>query len=245
MKRITVLGFLTTQNMESKEAGKKLFEIIYKKASSFMPQKYDNGEPIERRFNYSQLDEVLSIWENGFLWKRSSPMASGSFWLGSTHGLHNAVYLSIEGLKFNTKELMLLLTEGSKLFNSTIGYIHRIYEEELLDLEFYKNQVMPFSQGVTTHDLKKGLPGICWMMYFGEPYITLIGREKLLSSPVYRSEDLKPGIVLQLTESINTPEEDYEAFKSIREKVILHLGYELFSFSDKKEKQIPDFSLSK
>ena len=53
---------------------------------------------------------------------------------------------------------------------------------------------------VTTHDLKKYVPDVYWTMVFGAPYVTLFSREKLLSAPVHRVEELENGsVVLQLT----------------------------------------------
>ena len=58
---------------------------------------------------------------------------------------------------------------------------------------------MPFVEGVTTHDLRGGLPDLAWATFFGPSYVELFDREHLLRTPVARAEDFEGGVYLQLT----------------------------------------------
>lgn len=77
---------------------------------------------------------------------------------------------------------------------------------------------------LTTHILEKFLPDIYWTTLFGARYVELFSRDRLLSAPVYRIEELDGGgIVLQLTPELADVAADETAFERIRDGVRRHL----------------------
>ena len=76
---------------------------------------------------------------------------------------------------------------------------------------------------VTTHELRHWLPNLPWLAYFGKPYVELFGEEKLANAPVYRTEKIGEGYLLQLTESINDMETDYESYRAKEQAVKAYL----------------------
>src|SRR5882757_6757942 len=77
---------------------------------------------------------------------------------------------------------------------------------------------------VTTHDLSKYVPDVYWTTIFGAPYVKLFSREKLLSAPAHRVEELENGsVVLQLTPDLRDTVTDEAAFEGVRKAVKDHL----------------------
>ncbi len=76
---------------------------------------------------------------------------------------------------------------------------------------------------VTTHELRHWLPNLPWLAYFGKPYVELFGKEKLANAPVYRTEKIGEGYLLQLTENISDMETDYESYRAKEQAVKAYL----------------------
>ncbi|MBC7782557.1 MAG: hypothetical protein H7144_01855 [Burkholderiales bacterium] len=74
-----------------------------------------------------------------------------------------------------------------------------------------------------------GLPTLAWRTYFGPMYIRHFGKERLLSAPAYAVREVHPDVIsIQLTESINAIDTDWDRFHATRQAVIAHLGAESF-----------------
>jgi hypothetical protein len=84
--------------------------------------------------------------------------------------------------------------------------------------------------------LTEGLPGLYWLNCFGPPYIELIGKEKLLSSPAYVVIEVSGKTVLALDESpLAWRTDDYRA----REDAVLrHLGEVYFFLRDREGRKL-------
>ena len=240
----TVFGFLSPKSLKTQKDGRKLIEAISSTIPDLLPSKYDDSEPIRRVFNLNQLDDALQLWGDGLLWSTLKPKSIGRYYASTPHGLHDAVYISIEG-DVSGEKLADLLKKVSSIYDVTIGYVHRIYDAEKKNIEYYKNHVMPFSQGLTTHDLRTGIPGICWAMYFGRPYLNLFGKDRLLSAPVYSAIKIEDGVYLQVNSKITDPENNYEGFNNARERIKQHLNCSAFSTSKGEEINIPDYGIEK
>ncbi len=83
--------------------------------------------------------------------------------------------------------------------------------------------------GFGRHQLAFGLPTLAWRTYFGPMYIRHFGKERLLSAPSYSVEEVHADFIsIQLTESIQTLEADWNRFHATRQAVVAHLGAESF-----------------
>lgn len=81
----------------------------------------------------------------------------------------------------------------------------------------------------STHQLAFGLPTLAWRTYFGPMYIRHFGKERLLSAPAYAAKEVHPDVIsIQLTESIQAIDSDWERFHATRQRVIEHLGADSF-----------------
>ena len=86
-----------------------------------------------------------------------------------------------------------------------------------------------FNCFLASKDLKRRIPDIYWATIFGQPYLELFGKERLLSTPAYRVEMLSQGMVLlQISKDLFEVGARAEAFTSARERAILHLGPNTF-----------------
>jgi len=89
--------------------------------------------------------------------------------------------------------------------------------------------------------LDKALPGLNWLNYFGTPYLKLIGKERLLSSPAYEVQAVADGVFIRLSDSPN--EWNKPEYRERERQVIAHLGEKFFFSKDEPEKETtaPDF----
>ena len=101
----------------------------------------------------------------------------------------------------------------SSLFNITYG--------ECFDP--IKKKVNP----PTKDNLEDGLTEISWINIYGEEFVNLIGKQKLLTIPAYRSIDIEENLIyVQATEHFTDP--DTEIFQKIAAEMKAHIGEEYF-----------------
>jgi len=235
-----VLGFITSNSMTSRARGRAFFELTASLMPALLPQRYDVSEPVKRNFSLTRLDEMLASWGNGFLWRRDKPPTLGSYWAGTSHGIDDAIYIEVLGKSIDTTALVTYLAALVDAFSPRLAYIHSIHSRELSDLEYYRNCVMPFGQGLSTHDLKGGIPGLCWATYLGPEYVNLIGPERLLSTPAHEVREIASGFYIQLTNSVWSGETDYDTFCLVRNAAIQHLDRGVFSSACERLMRIAD-----
>jgi len=95
---------------------------------------------------------------------------------------------------------------------------------------------------------RRYLPDVFWLQVFGPPYVDLIGKERMLSCPGFRVEEVAENkVLIQLTENITDVEEHFGAFQELREAVKQHLGRDLFFDVEKGRKatyRVPEFVMT-
>lgn len=197
------VGIFTSASLVGKTNGKRLLEVLIESAPHYSPDRYNDHEPINIPFDPSNIDEAIHrAWGFGFLWKRKTPAMEGHVWVGG-NDMHSRMYLSLPRKSFDVERVLHLVGAIREAFGVDFGYIHLpVDEEDARDLQYYRRHVMPFSQGATTEDLRAGIPDFCWAMLFGPPYVELFGRERLLTTPAARVEELGDAIYIQLTSDI-------------------------------------------
>jgi hypothetical protein len=73
------------------------------------------------------------------------------------------------------------------------------------------------------------VPDLYWLTLFGPPYVKLFGRERLLSAPAYKVEELAyGGITLQLTPSLSDLRTKTDEFEAVRSATLAHLDNDAF-----------------
>jgi hypothetical protein len=146
-----------------------------------------------------------------------------------------------------------LLTQWAELFHVEYSYCHFPSTYELPDL--YECGVL-FSHSLKQREmtvmipsylLNFFLPNLFWSQTFGTTYVSLFGRDRLLSCPGYRVIEWPNGsITIQLTPNISDTHDRFPEFRDARAKAKAHLGDEIL-FSEQKgrfgEYLVPDFGL--
>lgn len=238
------IGLLTVDSLGSVDAGERFLRYVETELPEFVPEKFDSTEPLLRDYDSDNLSEVLGVWGASFFWKRRQPRLIGRVWSGSAN-VHDAVYISAQDVTaslIGSDSLVDFVVGFDKLFRVEIGYIHLTTPSQTEDRDFYIRHVLPFTRGLTVHDLKRGLPGMCWGMLFGESYVNLIGRETLLSAPAYRVFELfGRGVFLQLTSDMFDLVSDCQGVDRVRTDVVNHIGLGVFSGFNGPASSIPEF----
>jgi hypothetical protein len=129
---------------------------------------------------------------------------------------HDAIYITLSPRAFDEAALKLLM-ELARAFRAELGYVHLRTSTDSADVEHYQRHIMPFSQGLTTHHLRDGLPDLPWGTIFGPSYESLFGRQRLLTTPAALIVPNDTSVYVQLTNDITdviTRREDYEAARA-------------------------------
>jgi hypothetical protein len=241
------IGILSPRPLSTKEEGRAFLELLCNSMPELAPQRYGNYEPLKALFDCVRLEEALEAWKWPFLWKRRQPLAEGNVWMRDPK-VHAAIYVSTQAKSVDEARLIMFFQEAVNLVRADFSYLNIMTKEEVDAAE--KNEIAhqmiaPFTQGVTTHDLRKYLPNICWATVFGPPYVQLFGRERLLSAPAAVVQELADEtIYIQLSESLLDPKWKYDDFNAVRREVKEYLDRDAFFDPDlgiAKQYRIPEF----
>lgn len=141
---------------------------------------------------------------------------------------------------FSSTVVELWLSRMSETFGVEFGYVHGHPPQATLDTDRYCRNMMPFSQGITTHHLRDGIPDCPWALLLGPSYVGLFGRERVLGTPADRIVPMGAALYLQLTGTITDVVERRDQFDRIRDATKSHLNKNAFRDSGNTV-QIPTF----
>ena len=235
-------GLLISNDITSDSICTRVFNIIKDNTCELLPKCFSTNEPITKKFDINNLDKACSNWGVinegvGFLWKGGKPESLGYVAFNRKLG-HSTLNMEFNSKKIKYDRLVKLFFQLLEISSIDYAYLHSFSDVEF-DEEEYDN-LMPYRIGVTTRDLERGIPNICWLNAFGKPYIKLFGAEKLMSSPVYKAHKISDDlIVLQLTEDVEEIKVNYKSLVSKRAEVKKYLGMEYFG----NARIVPKFKL--
>jgi hypothetical protein len=93
----------------------------------------------------------------------------------------------------------------------------------------------------TVH-LVKCLPELSWLTVFGKPYIDMFGRDKILTAPAHRVDQLASGaIALTLTDGLEDSHEGWDRLKLACNECKVHLGPDAFCDFEGEPRRSPQF----
>jgi hypothetical protein len=245
------IGILTPSSLISKDKGRAILSLLCKFLPECIPEHYGNNEPLRYEFNLDNLEEALIFWQDPFLWKRKKPRAEGSVLIAGQSEYHSAIYINGQSKQVCSQRIVEFIHCLADLVEIDFAYIHLFSEQELeaatADDQIYE-MVMPFRIGVTTHELRKYLPNLCWGTIFGSPYIELFGRERLLSSPAPIIQELSETMIyIQASENLLDLKLEFNEFDSMRDSIKKHLNNDAFLDPDcgiKHSYNAPQFYLT-
>ena len=232
----------------NRELSTKVIELINSYGKDFIPDKFDNYQPLKKKYNLENLDEVLEGWLNeegnsvnkeymmGSLLMKKSRSSKASYMISwektqEPNFHYFSLSVNIDYLK-NQKKIQKFMELSKELifaFNPVNGWII--------------NKMSNHNSGPINLRLRH--PELQWLNIFGKPYIELFGREKLLNTPCYKAYELSEDIIIiQLTESVfeDIPDE-------VRLRVKEYLGKDAFvelgkSSHNYKEGIAPNFDFT-
>lgn len=213
---------------------------------NYLPEKWGYSEPYKYIFDENILSALIpsSMRATDVGWKRSKPRFLGGFetmYRGKNSCAHATPWLTAAYKKEIAMDLIAYLIDSSVKYKPDFAMIDS-YVDAYRDVGVL-NQAAPYASGFifATHTLRKWLPDFFWGTVFGPAYVRLIGKERLLSAPVFKAIDLGEELVyLQLTESIDDIYFNFEKVQQIREKVKIYLDGNIFFNADFSEDHVYD-----
>ena len=128
-------------------------------------------------------------------------------------------------------------------FEALVSSLPVRYGRANLNAEFDAKNLISDAEGLRAVGVKLdvSLPGLYWLNYFGEPYVKLIGEDRLLSAPAYEVKRVGGGVLIALDASpLNW---QLAPYKDREEEMIDHLGRGFFFSKDEPGRRLtaPDF----
>jgi hypothetical protein len=258
---------LIPNRLTSKLQGRKLLEIFIKHFPDHIPSRFGDSEPLTGRFGANSIDEALEAWGHfDFIAERFNPdvQLDVHFMVPSPKPKHSIIGL----LRFQTEReedvdsFEDFVCEVATVFEADYAAAHILTKHELADrLEILKTkpgsnvQYMEqraqregfakvlWGMTVLQHNspkLMRCLPDLLWFTVFGGPYVTLFGRERLLSTPAQRVIELPNGaVVVKLTDRFDDNLASWNTFKVVRDRCKAHLGHTAFCASSADAEDVP------
>jgi hypothetical protein len=215
------LGLLTPRPLTSSDEGRHFLELLLA-YRSLAPEKYGNYEPITQTFGPDSVEKIVQNWVDPFLWSRGKPRVEGNIWLGKNLR-HSSIYISASAETKTAEDLLAFGKTAATQLAADFGYIN-VFSSGDAERPDVQATVMPFRQGITTHDLRKCIPDVPWVLILGAPYLELIDRSNILNAPAFVTEQLSTNAALiQLTSIADSLKNDRVSLESRRAAVKQHL----------------------
>jgi hypothetical protein len=125
-----------------------------------------------------------------------------------------------------------------KELDAWFGHVRVSDEWDAKNMIIDRGTVMAIGQ-----DVSRYLPGLYWLTFFGQPYVDLIGRERLRICPAFACEECGNGIAIQIAESPCDWSE--AAYSAAEQRAREHLGPHYFFDRARPDRPTvaPDFGL--
>jgi len=216
-------GVLTPSDTSTIAHGKLILELLARHPWA-APTHLGNEEPI--RELYTEVADGIRHWADPVLWKNKSSKAEGSVWFGKGKK-HSCLYLNAEPKQsiINQDLWISFLVDACDSLQADFGYIHLTTEQEMADPNILYDHTYAVDRGLTTHDLRKGIPNLSWAMIFGKVYQPLIQRFGRASTLMkFKEMPTLNQFFVQLTSSIEEIRKDYQTFDAARRRLKEELG---------------------
>lgn len=231
------IGALVTDSIASRESGRYILRALLDVAPQYAPERYNNYEPLKHTFDPGNLEAALDLWDE-LIWRSKKYKLLGMVGFGVKR-VHDSVSFSMSLNAFSLAQTLGFFEVLDSRFDIALGYIHVRVSSDIEDKEHYKRHIMPF-QSLTTHDLREGLPGHSWAMWFGEPYRELFG-DRLLTVPVFSVRQIGGGVYVQLTESVTDPDKQRDKYLAAQAATQQHLDSDAFRGNLSRKCRVPEF----
>ena len=204
-----------------------ILSIIVANAPQLVPEVWGFTEPPEEMFDSRNIESIASkLRGSSIIWKTKKGRITGTLSAGSPR-YHYCVDICGAAQLFVFEQMSTVLNLITNSSPVDFGYLHLVSEVEGTRLN--RQIFSTLDQLTTTFDLKHGIPTLAWTTVLGAPFVTIFGKDRLLSAPAFRSTEIACArVAIQLTEAFTDPVKNLDVFQRNRESVICHLGVEAF-----------------
>lgn len=231
------IGVLPSTPLSNTASGAAFLEVL---PQGLFPNKFNDCEPINRSFQ-ADGSEFAEVWSAGVLWRAARPRTRGHYLPSLDSSDHDLIVISTTKSVLESVCLPEYFERVDALAGVDFGYVHARVSGDDDDVRYYMEHLEPFSQGVLTEDLSKGLPNLPWAVVLGPPYREIFG-DRLDSAPAFSVRELGNGATyLQLTEDVSDVDRKRDAVRAAREAVQAHLGCNAFREGGHAPLNIPTF----
>ncbi|MDA8236193.1 MAG: hypothetical protein M0Z31_15625 [Clostridia bacterium] len=218
------------------EVAEHFFTLLQR--HNMLPDKIGLYEPIKEMYS---LDRAIEMWifgnepgkvvAGGMMGKKKNP--NFLFDVGWAKG----PVASINDVTFFIKT-----TAFSKNKEVYISIIRELFE--LLDgLYGYITLKSPRERQHVTGGIETRMPGVFWCNYFGPLYVDFFGREKILSGPWVKTEELDSGTII--TYLADEPDKEIVESDFLEKQAKEHLGVESFGDPEEEKRNIDELQIRK
>lgn len=202
--------------------------IIYEDIDKFLE---NNWGFVTHTVEYDNIIHSSTYLEHFELFRAKKPKYRGRLCRGGIGGriAHSALSLNIRAAGLREKDVAILeafIRACLKLSTPDFARIQFYTGKE--ELESCRGKE-PKTTLVGRQLSKKCLPDLYNVSIWGRPYVELLGKERLLSTPCFKVEELPDGMVwMQLSENVFDINGCWEEIKEERERARVHLNSNVF-----------------
>lgn len=243
------ISLLSTKDFQDEKVISDILREINN--SPFIPDNYGFCEPLKFKYEIEDISGPIKLWMHEEVNRKLAKynQQSGSLMMAAKNEVKGFFHFSWDKLKDNPRFNYSCFTAGInylnqgknyeeffKLCKSLVTIVQPVYGN-------IKNFTLP-NWGAPLN-LKIRLPEISWMNFYGKPYVEMFEKEKLLSTPCYKTEAITEDIIaIQATESLfeTVPDE-------VKASIKIYLGEDAFVWNNKpvrgyKYGKVPKFDFS-
>ena len=236
MKEEIYIQLLTPLPLTSRDEGKRVLELWETFLPSYLPDSCGNYEPIDQPFDLHHRDAILDHWKWPFLAKKEKPRMESSIWMRKGGMVQHAAWKFV--FRFGETDVRTLagfVEAAAKELEVDFGCLTMLTQSEIAAGR-HNGTVMPldrkgtrFNFGITSQDVQRCIPDVYWLTIFGQPYVKMFGKDKLLCAPAHRVEAVSDALVLvQLTPTLEDTRNEEAAFATAKGKLKSFLGETAF-----------------
>jgi hypothetical protein len=230
------IQILSPGKLSSRKEGQLIFDLWKNYLPAVLPEKYGNWEPLKAVFDPNRIEPALNAWQWPFLAKRKIPRMDSSIWMRFGPKLEHASWcISIDKRAIDENGLLRFLRAASVALKADFACITILTPNEISRGREQKTVLAldkaatRFAFSIASRDLQRRVPDLYWATILGAPYLELLGKERMLVTPIHNVEVVSGDTVLfQLTDSLAAFEYSPERVEDDRKKAKVHLGASAF-----------------
>jgi len=213
-----------------------------KRFPRFAPQRIDHGEPPQFPFDPAAFPAVCrkEDYQRGWIWERDNPFVHGQG-ITNEKTTFESITVDLNGCSQDEVISLLIWSVQRQCVTAHLQVLSlqevrrglptkNVWPQGRFNGPEAERDQFNYEAWWFSRSLAYGLPDLPWITVFGPRYVRFFSKERLLSAPAYRAEEVAQDTVLiQLCENYHEINTHWDHFNATREAVIDHLGRLAFS----------------